>query len=332
MKRRGAIGALLAYAAAAPLGVRAQPAARQFRIGVLLVGNEARLKPYTQALLDGLRERGYVLGQNLTGEFRYANVPGEMEAFADELVARKPDVLVASEITAVILKARTAALPIVLLSSADPVLAGLVQSLARPGTNVTGMAGLMHPLAQKQIELLTEISPTMSRVALLASRFDPPRDSPYYGRPEQWEVAVRSAAAAMKLNLEVHRAGNSEDLRAAFAAMGAQRTQGLVVTTETRLLRIPELWDEIQRLRTPTVSGFSAFAENGGLLSYGVNAIENNRYAAKFVDLILKGGKPADIPVEQVTRFELVINLKAAKALGLTIPQSLLVRADRVIE
>jgi putative ABC transport system substrate-binding protein len=179
---------------------------------------------------------------------------------------------------------------------------------------------------------LKEIIPAMSRIALLAAPFDPPKDLPYYGRPEQWEVAVRRAADGMNLALTVHRAGNGDELRAAFAALVAQRSEGLVVSNEATLFRIPEIWGEIRRSRVPAVAGFSAFADNGGLLSYGTNSFETNRYAAKFVDLILEGAKPADIPVEQPTRFELVVNLKSAKALGLKIPQSFLLRADRVIE
>jgi putative ABC transport system substrate-binding protein len=331
MDRRRFVAAL-GGALAAPFA-RAQAPAGQFRIGVLLVGGEASMKRYLQPLLDGLRERGYVVGRNLTAEYRFVGKSNEMKAFADELVALKPDVLIASEVTAVFLKARTDTLPIILLTSADPVLVGLVQSLARPGTNVTGLAALMHPLAQKQLELLKEAVPGMSRVALLASPFAPPKDSPYYGRPEQFELALRRTADAMKLTLGVHRAGNGEELLAAFTAMAAQRTEGLVVSNESIIFRIPELSAEVQRSRIPAISGFTSFADGyGGLMSYGSDWRETNRYAAKFVDLILKGARPADIPVEQPTRIEFAINLKVAKVLNLKIPQSLLARADRVIE
>lgn len=232
------------------------------------------------------------------------------------------------------LKARTATLPIVLLTSADPVRAGLVQSLSWPGTNVTGMASLLFPLAQKQVELLVEILPGMSRVAMLGGPYDPPRDTPCFRQPEGWEVNVRRAAEPRGLQVAIHRAANADQLQKAFAAMAGVRTEGLIVTAEAAVLAIKELGSEIRRSRIPTIVGLAAIAEADGvaLLSYGVDYFATYRYAAKFVDLIFKGARPAEIPVEQATRFELVVNLKTAKTLGVRIPQSLLLRADRVIE
>lgn len=330
MRRREFV-ALIGSTLVAPL-VRAQQAGRTYRIAILLIGSEQGQKPYVQSFLAGLGERGYALGRNLTAEFRYISSLPELAAFADDLVALKPDVLIASEIPAVFLKQRTATIPIVLLTSADPVHAGLVKSFSRPGTNVTGMANLWLPVAQKQIDLLAEFVRGLSRLALLAAPFDPPRDSPYYGRPEQWEVAVRRAADEKRMALAVHRVADERELRDAMATIRAQRAEGLIVATDTRLLRVPGVLDEVRRSGIASASGFSAFAESGGLLSYGPNLLETHRYAAKFVDLVLKGANPADIPVEQPTRFELVVNLKTAKSLGLTIPQSVLIRADRVIE
>jgi putative ABC transport system substrate-binding protein len=333
VRRRDSIGVLLALAAASSArGAWAQQTVRQYRIGVLLIGSEQGQKPYVQALVEGLGDRGYVLGRNLTAEFRYVGTEKELTAFADELVALKLDVLVSSELPALFLKTRTAITPIVLVSSVDPVKIGLVKSFARPGTNVTGMANLWLPLVQKQIELLVEIVPGLSRLALLAAPFDPPKDSPYYGHPESWEAAVRQAAAAKKLSLTVHRVANEKEVHAAVIAMRTQRVEGLILTTDTRLLRIPGLLPQVQSAGIASSAGYGGFAENGGLFSYGPVLVEVHRYAARFVDLILKGQKPAEIPVEHPTRFELVINLKTAKALGLKIPSSVLNRADRVIE
>jgi len=324
-----ASGALLAARLAS-----AQQPARRFRVGVLQIAVEARVKSFDQAFLAGLRDRGYLLGQNLVVDFRYSDGdPDRLQALADELIALKPDVLVGSEITSSYMKAKTSTLPIVLLTSADPVAAGLVLSLARPGTNVTGMAGLMYPLVAKQVELLTELVPKMSRLALLAPPFDPPKDHPYFGRPEPWESATRAAAKVKGLALLAVKVRDSESLREAFTTLEKERPDGLLIPTNavvTRLTR--EIIDGARRLRLPTISGYAQFVEAGGLLSYGPNFVENYRYAAKFVDLILKGAKPGDLPVEQVSKFEFLVNQRTARELGLKIPQSILVRADRAIE
>lgn len=323
-----AAGALLG----APLATAQRPA-RQCRIGVLQVGSETSLRLTDQAFLAGLRDRGYVSGQNLIADFRYGDGWARLPALADELIALKPDLLVGTQITSIVLKAKTSNLPIVLLISADPENAGLEKSLARPGTNVTGMSGSLYTLVAKQVELLTEIVPRMSRVALLADRFDPPKDSPYFGRPDPWESATRKGAVAKGLTLEVLRANDLESLRAAFAALKRPLPDGLVVATNAVIVRLHrEIVGELRRLRLPAISGYFGFVDAGGLLSYGSNSIATYRYAAKFVDQILKGANPADLPVEQVSQFELQVNQKTARELGLKLPPSILVRADRVIE
>ena len=331
MNRRDTITVLLALGATAPLGLQAQQSAKRFRIGVLQVGNEAYLKKTDEGFLAGLRDRDYVVGQNLIVDFRFGS-RDQMPAFADELIALKPDVLVGTEVTSVLLKLKTSTIPIVLLSSADPVNAGLVQSLARPGTNVTGMSGSLYALVAKQVELLTEIAPKMSRLALLTSPL-PAKDSPYFGRPDIWELATRQAARSKGLTLLVARASDPTSLRTAFSDVRNQRIEGLVIATNAIVIRLSkEISDDLRSLRIPVISGYVGFVEDDGLLSYGVNWIETYRYAAKFVDLILKGAKPVDLPVEQVSKYELMVNQKAARKLGLKIPQSILVRADRVIE
>ncbi len=321
-------GALLAGRLAS-----AQKTTAPFRIGILQVGIEPIFKSTNEAFLGGLRDRGYVVGQNLIADFRYGDGWDALPALADELIARKPDCLAGSEITSIVMKSRTSTIPIVLLASADPVVFGLVQSLGRPGTNVTGMSGNMYVLAAKQVEILAEMVPGMSRVALLTDSFRPPPGTLYFGRPDPWEAAVRQAAEAKGLTSLVVKAGNVDELRAAFASIKADRVDGLVVANNAVVLRLyADILEAIAQLRVPAIFGNRGFVRAGALLSYGANGSENYRYAAKFVDLILKGAKPADLPVEQVSKFELYVNRKTARELGLAIPQSILVRADEVIE
>ena len=323
-------------AAGALLGVplaTAQRPARRFRIGVLQIGAESSLRSTDQEFLAGLRDLGYVADQNLIADFRYSEGWAGLPALADELIALKPDLLVGTEITSIVMKAKTSSIPIVLLTSADPELMGLVKSLARPGTNVTGNSANLYTLVAKQVELLTEIVPKMSRLALLTEPYDPPKNSPFFGRPDPWDSAARRAAEAKGLTLQALKANNADNLRAAFAGLKRPLPEGLVVATNAVITRLyPEILGELRRLRLPAVSGNFRFAEAGGLLSYGPNSPAIYRYAAKFVDRILKGAKPADLPVEQVSQFLLQLNQKTARELGLTFPPSILVRADRVIE
>lgn len=327
-----ASGALLA----APL-VGAQQPRKRFRVGVLLIASEASAKPLNQAFLAGLHDRGYVPGQNLVVDFRNADSDrNRLPGLADELIALKPDVLVGTEITGTVMKAKTASVPIVLLISSDPVAGDLVKSLGRPGTNVTGMSGQLDLLAAKQLELLIEFLPKMSRVALLGESQIGVKDAgisdPYWDK-DPFALALAPILKAKGLTLVVVRARDSESLRKAFAALKQQRIEGLVIPQNAIIVNLrTEIIGEVTRLRIPTVAGYAGFAMSGGLLSYGVNLTETYRYAAKFVDLILKGAKPADLPVEQVSKYELLVNQKTARELGLKIPQSILLRADRVIE
>jgi len=301
---------------------------RRFRVGLLWVSSEAIVKPFEQAFIAGLSDRGYVVGRNLLVDFRYADGdPGRFPALADELIALKPDVLIGVELPAVVMKAKTSAIPIVFLASADPVAAGLVRSLARPGTNATGMAYLTDQLVAKHVELLTELAPKMSRVALLH------HGSVSAARRERFELPARTAAKAKRLTLVVVSARDSQSVREAFAVLEKERAEGLVVPTAAELLHLGrEIIDGARRLRLPVITGLPALVEDGLLLKYGANFIENYRYVASYVERIFKGAKPGELPVEQISKFELVINMKTARAIGISIPQSILLRADRVIE
>jgi putative ABC transport system substrate-binding protein len=306
---------------------------RRFHVGLLWASNEVVVRPNRDAFLAGLRERGYLIERNLTLDERYAEGDyGKLPALAEELIALKPDVLAGIEASAIAFRNKTRTIPIVLIASSDPVAAGLVKSLARPGTNVTGLSFRLRELIEKHFELLVEISPKMARVAFFtySSRPGDPGDA----SAAFLEQGARKAASAKGLTLVVVAANDVAGARKAFERLQSERVQGLVVATSGSTQHIrDEIIAGARRLRLPSISGLpAAFAERGGLATYGPDFLRNYRYAAKYVDLILKGARPAEIPVEQMATFELVINLKTAKELDLTIPQSILLRADRVIE
>jgi putative ABC transport system substrate-binding protein len=326
VNRRDALrtgGALLAWSTLAA----AQPP-RTYRIGWLLMSTEALSKQYVDAFLTGLRDHGYVVGRNVELHMRYCGGDkSRVSAFADELIALKPDVLIGVEDVAVTMKAKTATIPIVLSASSDPVAAGLVQSLARPGTNVTGLANLWDELLAKHVELLVELVPKMKLLAYFADATYPAPQR------ERFERAVRTTATAKGVSVVVLSVGDLDDLRRALAELETTRPHGLVVlTTGIFFTYYGEIISAARRLRLPAISGLAVFANGGGLISHGPNFLESFRYAAKFVDRILKGTKPAELPVEQFGKFELVLNLKTAREFGLRVPQSILIRADRVIE
>jgi len=248
-------------------------------------------------------------------------------ALADELVARRPDLLFGIESVATVLRARTKSIPIVVPTASDLVAAGLVESLAKPGTNVTGIQTFGDQLVAKQVELLIEIVPALARVAFL--------NDPTAPAARRIEQVARDAAKARGLALVAAGASEPDDVRRAFAAFERDGSQGLVVAATGRMNQLRgEIIAEVRRLRLPAVSGLPAptWAEAGALVTYSANFLESFRYAASFVDRILKGAKPADLPVEQPTKFELVLNLKAAREIGLAIPSAVLLRTDRVIE
>lgn len=307
----------------------AQPPEKVPRVGYLLGGSHS--DPQRQRLLEafrqGLRELGYVEGQNIAIESRWAEGKDDrFPALAAGLVSSKVDVIVAGSGAATqAAQQATRAIPIVMSTVADPLGSGLVASLARPGGNVTGMTVMSPDVAGKQLELLKEVVPRLSRVALLTNP-DNPSSARFVREAEM-------AARALGVRLQSLEARNSQEIDGAFAAMTSERPGALLVLPDVIFLsQRRQLTELATKKRLPAVYGVREYAEAGGLMAYGANYIDLVRRAAIFVDKILKGARPGDLPVEQPTRFELVINLRAAKAIRLTIPPSLLQRADQIID
>ncbi len=314
----------------APLAAEAQQPGKVARIGVL-----ASAPPTTPevsrnwgAFRQGLGERGWVEGQNIVIEYRWAE--GRVERFpslAAELVSLKLDLIVAGSTSgARAAKQATSTIPIVMVYVTDPVGGGLVASLARPGGNVTGLTFQVGPeIVGKQLELLKEAVPKVSRVAVLLNPDS--RSSPIFLKETQ------AAARVLAVKLQLLEVRSPNELEGAFTAMTRERADALLVLpgpfTFAHARRIADL---AAKSRLPAAYPFRESAEAGGLMAYAANAPDMMRRAATYVDKILKGAKPADLPVEQPTKFEFIINLKAAKALGLPIPQSVLIRADEVIQ
>ena len=329
MDRRAFLTGTGAVLLATPLAAEAQPAAKVARIGYLATNLAA--SPHTgEAFRQGLRDLGYVEGRNLVIEYRSAD--GKLERFpalAAELVALKVDVIVASgTLAALAAKQSTRTLPIVFSPAADPVASGLVTSLERPGGNVTGLSVVAPELVGKRLELLREAVPGVTRVAVLWQ-------SGGFGERTEKDMlkGAEVAARALGVRLLFIEARDPADFDRAFSDMTKARAGALTVLPSNMFNNERRrLVDLAAKNRLPAVYGVREYVDGGGLMSYGANLADLNRRAATYVDKILKGAKPADLPVEQPTKFELVINLKTAKALGLTIPQSLLQRADQVIQ
>jgi putative ABC transport system substrate-binding protein len=314
---------------AAPLAAEAQQAAKVARIGYLST-NLAANPHIHEAFRQGLRDLGYVEGRNVVIEYRDTEgKPERLPALAAELVALKVDVIVAvGNRLALAAKQATRTLPIVFAAVSDPVASGLVTSLARPGGNVTGASILSPELVGKRLELLTQAVPGVSRVAVL---WLPGALGERTDKDMLKEADV--AARALGVRLEVIEARGPADIDRAFSDMTRVRAGALTVLPSNMFLNERRrLVDLAAKHRLPAVYTVREYVDGGGLMSYGANVADLYRRAATYVDRILKGAKPGDLPVEQPTKFELVINLKTAKALGLTIPPSLLLRADQVIE
>jgi putative tryptophan/tyrosine transport system substrate-binding protein len=328
MDRRAFIAIAGGSVLAAGLAAGAQPAARLPRIGVLFASTPAATAHLLDGLRQGLREHGYVEGQHIILERRYGQAGTErMSDVAAELVRLKVDVLVAATDPATAaLRQQTQTIPIVMANGTDPVGTGFVASLARPGGNVTGLSALSPELSGKRLGLLREVAPGLSRAAII---WNPDVRGALFDYKE-----TEAAARSMRLQLQSVEVSRSEDLDRAFSAVTNQRAQALIVQTPNPVLfaNRSQIASFAQRTRLPSMYGQKEFADAGGLMTYGPNTADLWRRAATYVDKILKGAKPADLPVEQPTTFELVINLKTAKALKLTIPQTLLLRADQVIQ
>ena len=325
---RVSLVALLAvFLLATPLAAEGQAPAKVPRIGFLSSRSLADSTHLLESLRQGLRELGYVEGHTIAIEYRSAEGrPERLPALAAELVRLKVDVIVTTGPPAPeAAKEATSTIPIVFAVVGDPVAVGLVASLARPGGNITGSASIAAELVGKQLELLKEAAPKVSRVAVLQNPDHP-------GHPAQLRQA-EGAARALGVQLHIAQARTPREIDAAFAAMRSQRVGGVLVLRDGLFLaQQTQIVALAAKSRLPAVYGERGQAEAGGLMAYGANVLLMYRRAATYVDKILKGAKPADLPVEQPTRFELVINLKTAKALGLTIPQSLLGRADELIQ
>jgi ABC-type uncharacterized transport system substrate-binding protein len=330
MERRTFLGTLALSVLALPLAAEAQPAAKVARIGYLAL-NFASGRNLTEAFRQGLRDFGYVEGRNLVIEIRSAEgKPERLPALAAELVALKVDVIVVAGGALAVLAAKqaTRTLPIVFAGAADPVADGLVTSLARPGGNVTGLSGFSPELVGKRLELLKQAVPGVSRVAALWQPGAVPELTEKHLLKEA-DVAAR----ALGVRLQLVEARGPADFDRAFSDMTRARAGALsVLGTPMFFTERRRLVDLAAKNRLPAVYPWREFVEAGGLMAYGPNVADLYRRAATYVDKILRGAKPGDLPVEQPTKFELVINLKTAKALGLMIPPSLLGRTDEVVQ
>jgi putative ABC transport system substrate-binding protein len=313
---------------AEPLAAAAQPGAKVTTIGILQVTTPATAAHLLEAFKEGMRERGYVEGERVIFETRFGEGRSErVREMAAELVRLKVDIIVTATDQAIAaVKQQTLTIPIVMANSTDPVGTGFVASLARPGGNITGNSAMSPELSGKRLELLREIVPRLSRVAIL------------------WDPAIRgavldyreteSSARSLRLQLQSVEVSQVGDLNHALSTVAASRAEALIVPAVSPLVfaNRSQIASFAQRNRLPVIYGTKQFVDAGGLMAYGPNAADPWRRAATYVDRILKGAKPGDLPVEQPSKFELAINLKTAKAIGLAIPPSLLQRADHIIQ
>jgi len=316
--------ALLAAASSAA----AQAQDKVYRVGYLGVAPPtANTAPLWDAFVHGLREHGYVEGRNLVLHRRYSGGQEARNAeMAAELVRLNVDVIVSSTTQgALAAKQVTSTIPIVTIVAGDPVGSGLVASLARPGGNVTGLSSQAPDWAAKQLQLLREVAPRIKRVAVIWNPTLPQHQTIFH--------ETQSGAATLRLEIESVELRASDDLEAVFQRIAHTRLDGLQVYDQPALVpQRQRIVDWVTRLRVPAIYGVESYVSIGGLMSYSPNLADLFRRSTTYVDKLLRGAKAAELPVEQPTKFDLVINLKAAKALGLTIPQSLLLRADQVIE
>ena len=328
MDRRVFLGTLTGGLLAAPLAAGAQQAAKVYRIGYLTVPSRATAQGVADKFQHGLRDLGWIDGQNIVVNYRFAdsNV-NRLPDLAAELVRFRADVIVAGANAAVIaVKNAARTTPIVMFLTIDPVDAGLVTSLARPGGNITGLTLTAGPeIYGKQLQLLKDAFPRTSRVAILLN----PSTATYAHTLREIETAIH----ALRLERQLISVADPSDFNGAFASLAAAHVDAMLIPLDSMFYQHrARLADLALKSRLPAMWGLREHAEVGGLMAYSTDLGDLARRAATFVDKILKGAKPADLPVEQPTTFELVFNLKTAKALGLTIPPSLLQRADQVIE
>jgi len=333
--RRKMVIALGAGALAAPFGSFAQQqAAKISRVGLLSPGapfdagrNPSALAVLFGALRESLRELGYGEGRNIVIESRWAEGKyDQLPRLAAELIGLKVDVIVTYGTPAAQAAQRaTGTIPIVMAGIIDPVASGLIRNLARPGGNITGQSMMSPDLVAKQLEMLKEVVPKLSRVALLSNPANP-------GNAPQVQYG-QDAGRALGLQIQALKASNPGDIDRAFSVMSEERAGGLVVLVDAALLdHRARIVDLAARSHLPAMYGLSDYTEAGGLMAYGPNRLAMFQHAATYVDKILKGAKPGDLPVEQPTKFELIVNMKTVKALGIKIPDSIMLRADKIIE
>jgi putative tryptophan/tyrosine transport system substrate-binding protein len=326
MRRRDFIKVIASSAAAWPLGVSAQQPERMRRIGWLTAQREASLTPYLKAMRSALAELGYVEGKNLTIEFRFGDDAIErVPDLAAELVKLPVDLIVAQGAAVAVISKLNLKTPVVYVFSGDPVTAGFADSLSRPRGNMTGLTFMAAAFNEKRIELLREFIPDLRRVGIIANPEHP---------GEQLELRYsEQAAKRLGITVDYFPTRNTNELDAAFAKMTASTPQAISVFADGFAIQNRQKIIDFATSRSiPVISGWAIFAQSGALCTYGPRLSESYRRLAYFVDRVLKGAKPAILPIEQPTKFELVVNSKTAKALNIKIPQTVLVRADDVIE
>jgi len=326
LTRRQLLAALAAALAVRPLRGGAQTSAGVPHIGYLSLGSPRSNGAFLDAFRDGLRELGYVDGRNIVIDVRWAgDAPGDLPRLAGSLVKDRPNAIIGTCIPSTrAAKGATRTIPVVMSVDGDPVAAGLIASFARPGGNVTGTSTLFEELIPKWVELLAVAAPALRSVALLHNPADVV--DPFYA------AQVDEAGKRVGVRIAQFEADAAENLDRAFVAMKDNGAEGVVVLTEAFFAaEVQQIVSLANRYKLPAVYGFREFARAGGLMSYGVSFRDYYKGVARYVDAVLKGARPADLPVEQPKRIELVVNLKTAKTLGLAIPQALLLRADELI-
>lgn len=324
MSRRRVLHLLLALIGIPSLAY-AQPARKPVRVGVLSSASPEARSTYWDAFKNGMAKLGWVEGRDVSYVYRYTRGDStRFKALASELVSEKPDLIFAGTQTAALaVKSATREIPIVFAFVTDPVGSGLVASLARPGGNATGLSGTSIEMTTKGLELLKEIHPQLRRVAI------------WVPRGEFWQQMVgemEQAARPRGIQIEAVVVGNQDEMEKSLQSVAGKRVDGAMFHATGMMVARQRIAARMAELRLPAIYPFSEIVAAGGLISYGVEIADNYRRAAGYVDRILKGAKPADLPVEQPSTFELVVNRKAAHALGIKIPQSVLLRATSVIE
>jgi putative ABC transport system substrate-binding protein len=325
MRRRTFVASSLIVASLPEIAV-AQSPARVFRVGWIVATSEAASAPFLDALRKGLADLGYIEGRNLTIATRYADdVPDRVPALTEELLRIPVDLVVTQGTATWIVVKRVTSIPVVYIFSADPVEAGFAASLARPDGNATGLTLMQVELNGKRLELLHDILPALRKIAIIAS---PDHRGEHLERRDSEETARRLGISVQYLPVR-----NDAEIDAALPSIAAGKSEAIVIFPDPVTIRNRQRVIEFgMARRVPAIGAWAVFAESGALFTYGPRLTESYRRAAYYVDRILKGMKPADLPIERPTVFELVVNLKTAKALGITVPQSLLLRADEVIQ